>query len=58
MTKNILLYILEILKDTDEFNKYTRTEIEQRLKSFGIERIDRHTIKKWTLLFIVKQKRA
>lgn len=46
MTKSILLYIIDILKDTDEFNKSTRTELERKLNEIGVGKIDRHTIKK------------
>ena len=46
MAKNILLHIMDILKDTDELNQLKRKDLENRLKAIGIENVDRHTIRK------------
>lgn len=44
MAKNILLHILNILKDTDEYNRLTNKELIKSLNAVGFEKIDRHTI--------------
>ena len=46
MAKNLLFYIADILKDTDELNKYTRRDLEKKIKERGLEVVDRHTIRK------------
>ncbi len=47
MKRGMLLYILDILKDTDENNKLSRIEIEKRLKMYGVETLERHTVIKY-----------
>ena len=44
MSKNILLDMVNIFKDTDEHNKLTRKDLEHKLRCAGFEKVDRHTI--------------
>lgn len=46
MTRNILFYIIDILKDSDENYKYTRKSIERELKNYGVCSVERHTIRR------------
>ncbi len=45
MARGLVFDIIDILKDTDEANKYTRKDLEQHIRTSGYESIDRHTLR-------------